>query len=100
MGVKKPAVGGLRFVTMGGLTSRGHTMGALHFLEHGFLLDDHVTNGLQHELELFETGGKLFLRLWVGGIGANMPVECCLTQAQADQLAEGAQYLASRIGLQ
>lgn len=73
-------------------------MGALHFLEHGTLLADHFTEGLQHELELFETGGQLFLRLWIGGIGADMPVTCRLSQAQADELAKGAEALAGRLG--
>ena len=73
-------------------------MGAVHFLEHGTLLADHFTEGLEHEVELFETGGQLFLRLWIGGIGADMPVTCRLTQAQADHLAQGAQSLAARLG--
>lgn len=73
-------------------------MGALHFLEHGTLLADHFTEGLQHELELFEMGGELFLRLWIGGIGADMPVTCRLTQAQAKELAQGAEGLAGRLG--
>lgn len=72
-------------------------MGALHFIEHGTLLADHVTQGLSHELELFETGGELFLRLWIGGIGANMPVTCRVTLQQAQQLAEAADAFAHRL---
>ena len=73
-------------------------MGALHFLEHGTMLQDHFTEGLQHELELYETGGELFLRLWIGGIGANKPVLCRLSKAQAAQIAEAAEKLAGRLG--
>lgn len=72
-------------------------MGANHFLEHEFLLDDHVTQGVQHAVELYQTGGGLYLRLWIGGRGANMPVLCRLTQAQAKELAEGAERLAGSI---
>ena len=71
-------------------------MGATHFLDHNFLLADYFTQGLNHDLELYETGGELFLRLWVGGRGANKPVLCRLTQAQTNQLAQGAQDLAAR----
>ena len=73
-------------------------MGALHFLEHEFSLPDAYTKDLHHDLELFEMGGDLFLRLWVGGQGENKPVVCLLTKPQAHDLAEGAEALSSRIG--
>lgn len=72
-------------------------MGALHFLDFNFLLADYSQQGISHNLELFETGGELFLRLWVGGRGAGQPVLCRLTQAQADDLAESAQQFARRL---
>ena len=72
-------------------------MGALHFLEHEFALADYFTEGLAHDLELYETGGELFLRLWIGGRGADMPVLCRLSQDQAKELAEGANRLAGRV---
>jgi len=73
-------------------------MGAVHFLPHGFRLPDRSRPDLQHELELFENGGQLFLRVWIGGIEADMAMECVLTKAQAEQLAHGAQELAGRLG--
>lgn len=72
-------------------------MGAANFLDHDFLLDDYITQGLQHHLELYETGGELFLRLWVGGRGADMPVLCRLSKAQAKELAQGAEGLSTRL---
>lgn len=74
-------------------------MGADHFLEHGFVLDDHFTQGLQHGLELYSHGGELFLRLWIGGAGANMPVICRVTPKQAREIAEGSERLATRFSV-
>ena len=73
-------------------------MGAVHFLPHAFRLPDRDRPNIQHELELMEKGGELVLRLWIGGVEANMAVECVLTKAQAEQLANGAQDLAARLG--
>jgi hypothetical protein len=73
-------------------------MGALHFLEHEFSVPDAYKKDVHHDLELFEIGGELFFRLWVGGLGENKPVVCCLTKQQARDLAEGAEALSSRIG--
>jgi hypothetical protein len=72
-------------------------MGAVHFLEHEFSLQDAYAKNVHHDLELFETGGELFLRIWIGGLGKNSPVVCRLTQSQASNLAEGAEALARRL---
>ncbi len=73
-------------------------MGAYHCLPESFVLADRERDGLRHELELFENGGELVLRVWIGGRGADMPVDCLLTKAQAEQLAQGAEALAGRLG--
>jgi len=72
-------------------------MGASPFLDHDFVMEDHRTQGLHHGLDLYEQGNELFLRVWIGGRGSDMPLLCRLTQAQAEQLAEGAQRLATRL---
>ena len=72
-------------------------MGALHFLEHGFCVADQKDGGVCHDVELFETGGELFIRMWVGGVSANNPVTGKMTIQQASQLAEGAQAFAARL---
>lgn len=58
------------------------------------------TSVVQHELELFQTGGDLLFRLWIGGMGADMPVERRLTKEQAQQLAQDASRLAACFGSQ
>ncbi len=73
-------------------------MGALHFLDHDFDLVDYHTQGVKHTLELYETGGELFLRLWINGRGSDMPVLCRVTRDQAKELAAGADYFATRLG--
>lgn len=73
-------------------------MGALHFLEHEFHLADLEDKAVHHTLELYETGGELFLRLWQGGRGRGKAIICKMTQAQAKELAEGAEGLSTRIG--
>lgn len=73
-------------------------MVAYHCLPDDFLVTDRHTDGLHHELELFENGGELVLRVWVGGRSADMPLDCLLTKAQAQQFANGAQELAGRLG--
>jgi hypothetical protein len=71
---------------------------AIHFLDHEFQLHDHVTDDLKHGLELFENGGQLFMRIWIGGIGANMPVICRVDPAEAREIANSAERWASRLG--
>lgn len=71
-------------------------MGALHFLDK-LVVPDAYDKSTSHELELFESGGRLFFRIWAGGIGANKPVVCELTPDQARQLSAGADSLAVRI---
>jgi len=68
-------------------------MGALHFLDDAFILQDAVSENVAHELELYEQGGELYLRIWIGGSGADMPVVCKLTNEQAAQLADGGSKL-------
>lgn len=72
-------------------------MGTQQFLEHGFSLQDLNSPDVHHDLELYETGGELFLRLWVGGHGKDGSIICRISQSQARQLAEGAEALASRL---
>jgi len=72
-------------------------MGAVHFLSHEFSLPDARTQGVRHVLELYEHGGQRYLRLWINGIASDMPVVCSLTKAQAEEISEGAQRLATRI---
>ena len=72
-------------------------MGAAHFLDHEFHLSDLSREGIHHTLELYETGGELFLRLWIGGRGEGDGLICKLTRAQAKELAQGAERLATRL---
>ena len=72
-------------------------MGAHHYLEHGFNMIDYKDDHIFHGLELYETGGELFVRVWVGGESANNPVIGKITIQQARQLADGAEALASRL---
>ncbi len=72
-------------------------MSAQHFLDDPFIVQDAITEGVSHELELYELGGELFMHLWIGGSGANMPVICQLTKEQARQLSDGADRLAARL---
>ncbi|KUM02760.1 hypothetical protein AWB61_03075 [Chromobacterium sp. F49] len=72
-------------------------MGAVHFLDDQFLLADARDDAVEHELELFETGGKRYLRIWVGGIGNGPEILCEITEEQARQLSEAAESLADRI---
>ncbi|KQR55649.1 hypothetical protein ASF94_04415 [Acidovorax sp. Leaf160] len=76
---------------------RGVDMGGVNFLRDSFRVRDRNTEGLQHELELVELSGELVLRVWIGGVGADMAVECVLTQAQAEEFARGAQDLTARL---
>ncbi|WP_406850109.1 hypothetical protein [Chromobacterium phragmitis] len=71
-------------------------MGALHFLDE-LVVPDAYDKSTFHGLELFETEGRLFFRIWVGGIGADKPLVCELTPSQARQLSAGAEDLADRI---
>jgi|LakMenEpi03Aug12_release.lakeMendotaPanAssembly.Ray.scaffolds.fasta_scaffold6416111_1 hypothetical protein len=70
---------------------------ALHFLEHGFEVSDCNETSIKHEIELFENGGELYIRIWKGGIKMNKPVCGRLTADQAQALAEAAGRLAGRI---
>ncbi len=73
-------------------------MGALHFLE-DFITPDPIRN-TEHEVELFETGGKLFLRIRIGKqVDPESTVTCQLTPEQARLLSEKADSLADRISL-
>lgn len=75
-------------------------MGALHFLNHQFLLADSAAQGTSHELELFEKGGQLYLRLRVGNTGLDQDAVCCrVTLAQAKELADAAVGFAQRLSL-
>ncbi|MEN6081603.1 hypothetical protein [Chromobacterium piscinae] len=71
-------------------------MGALHFLDE-MIVPDAYDKSLQHEIELFESEGRLFLRIWTGGIGVGKPLVCELTPSQAQQLAQGAKDLSERM---
>jgi hypothetical protein len=70
---------------------------ALHFLENGFEVIDWNETSIKHEIELFENGGELYIRIWEGGIKMNKPVCGKLTAEQAQALAEAAERLAGRI---
>lgn len=72
-------------------------MGALHFLDHDFNLTDDKSPTETHTLELYETGGGRYLRIWIGGRGTGNEVRCKVTKEQAVQLADAAEYLRDRI---
>ena len=71
---------------------------AVNFLDHDFQLADAVTEGLQHHVDLYESGGDLFMRIWISGRGNDMPLCLKLTADQARQFADGAERLATRLG--
>ena len=69
---------------------------ALHFLDPDpFMVKDH-SEGEDHQLELFEAQGTLFLRITVNGEPSNY-VTAELTKKQATQFAEAADSLATRL---
>lgn len=73
-------------------------MAANHFLSHNFLLPDAKKSGVKHQVELFEHGGNLYLRLWISGVvGDDNEILCMLTPAQAEEFAQGAERLSTRI---
>ncbi len=73
-------------------------MGFSHHLS-GLIVADGRTEGVQHEIELFDDGRGAFLRVWIGGIGADMGLTMRLSAKQAVQLQQGLQQVSSRIGL-
>ena len=72
-------------------------MAALPFLDPPLIVKDSVTPSVSHEIELFESDGQLFIRLWIAGIAADMPVICNLTKKQAAQLSDAAECLSLRL---
>lgn len=70
---------------------------ALHFLPHEFKLTDAKSPGREHQIELFEHGGKQYLRVWIGGTVGPDELLCEFTPNQAAQFAEGAERLSSRL---
>lgn len=73
-------------------------MSATHFLPDPFIFFDRQDDSIHHEMELFEQGGRLFVRLWIGGVEANNPVVGEMSRQNAHTLAECAQKFAARLG--
>ena len=73
-------------------------MGGINFLPEPFTLPDRSNPSIQHDVELVEKSGDLFLRVWIGGVQADNAVECLFTKAQAEQFARSAEKLATRLG--
>lgn len=72
-------------------------MGALDFLDDGLRLEeDAPIAGDMHTLELYESRGGLFLRLWTEGAYGLQPLTLRLTQVQAAKISQLAAGLASR----
>lgn len=72
-------------------------MGAEHFLDHGFELQDAFSPDVAHGLEMFTHDGRRYIRVWNGGAGANKPLVFAVTRAQAESIASAAEELAIRI---
>ena len=69
-------------------------MGFSHFLQ-DLRLADGRTEGVNHDVELFEDGHRTFLRIWITGIGSDMPLVMRLDAQQAVQLQQGLQQIAA-----
>lgn len=72
-------------------------MGAEHFLEHGFELQDADSPDVAHGLEMFTHGGRRYIRVWIGGAVANKPLVFGVTRAEAESIALAAEELTLRI---
>lgn len=73
-------------------------MGALHFLD-DFITPDPIRK-TEHQIELFEQGGRLYLRIRIGkSVAPESTVTCQLSPGQARLLSEKAEELADRVSL-